>query len=95
VLVRTVLLYRPQNSTEDLRTIELSGDSSGAELWLIYPHRELIDKVASLEAGKEALPEGFVLDECAFSPPCPKCGEPSPMAPATGMYECRECNATF
>ena len=32
-------------------------------MWLLYPHRELLEKVDSLEDGKGSLPEGFELDE--------------------------------
>lgn len=85
------LLYRH----EDGRLIEISGDTSRAEVWLIYPHRELLERVESMEAGKENLPEGFDLEELAFSPPCPKCGKPASMAMDTGMYLCRECDNPF
>ena len=85
------LLYRHS----DGRVIEISGDDSRAEVWLIYPHRELIERTKSFEAGKEALPEGFDLDEMVFAPPCPKCNQPSPMSLDTGMYVCRECDNSF
>ena len=89
--MKTVLQYRHG----DGRVIEVRGDSSGAELWLTYPHRELLQKAASFDAGKEALPEGFALDTNTFLPPCPKCEEPSPMSPDTGMYVCRSCDSAF
>ena len=88
---KIVLFYRH----EDGRQVELSGDGSKAELWLVYPHRELLESVDSIDAGKEKLPEGFSLDESVFMPPCPKCNEPSAMSPDTGMYVCRECDAEF
>ncbi len=90
-LSRVKLLYRH----EDGRLIEISGDAARAEVWLIYPHRELLERVDSLDAGKEKLPEGFALDECTFSPPCPKCGVPATMSIESGMYECRDCDNAF
>ncbi len=86
-----VLHYRH----EDGRQIEVSGDGSKAEIWLIYPERELLEKVASMDEGKEKLPEGFELMEAAFTPPCPKCSVPSVMSLDSGMYVCRECSAEF
>ena len=50
-----VLHYRH----EDGRQIEIAGDASKAEVWLIYPERELLEKVGSMDEGKEKLPEGF------------------------------------
>ena len=82
------LLYRH----EDGRLIELKGSGSKTEVWLIYPHRELLEKADSLDAAKEGLPEGFELDANAFAPPCPHCGDPSPLDLESGMYVCRGCD---
>ena len=89
--MKTVLHYRH----EDGRQIEISGDTSSAEVWQIYPHRELLKSVKSMDEGKEELPEGFALDERSFTPPCPKCTVPSAMSPISGMYVCRECETEF
>ena len=89
--MKVVLHYRHT----DGRKIEISGNSTKAEVWLIYPARELLSKVGSVDEGKEKLPEGFALEETTFMPPCPKCSEPSPMALDSGMYVCRECSAEF
>lgn len=89
--MKIILHYRH----EDGRQIEISGDQSAAELWLIYPHRELLKSVDSMDAGKAELPDGFAHDETHFLPPCPKCTEPSPMSLVTGMYTCGECDAEF
>jgi hypothetical protein len=88
---KIVLFYRH----EDGRQIELNGDASKAEVWLVYPERELLESVESMDAAKEKLPEGFELDEATFMPPCPKCNEPSAMSTLSGMYVCRECDAEF
>jgi hypothetical protein len=85
------LLYRHA----DGRLIEVKGDDSRAEVWLLYPHRELLESVPSLEAAKGKLPEGFALDSAVFSPPCPKCDTPSPMSLESGMYLCQECDTAF
>ena len=85
------MLYRHS----DGRLIEMNGDSSRAELWQLYPQRVLLETCASLEASKDALPAGFELDPCAFTPPCPKCGAASTMSLETGMYECQECGTVF
>ena len=88
---KIVLHYRH----EDGRQIEITGDESAAEVWLLYPHRELLDTVESMDHGKEKLPEGFILDKTTFSPPCPKCTQPSPMSLVSGMYTCPECDTEF
>ena len=80
------ILYRH----EDGRLIEISGDSSRAEVWLVYPHRELLETVSTMDAGKEKLPEGFQLDTNAFAPPCPRCEKPSPLDIESGMYRCTD-----
>ncbi|RMG15838.1 MAG: hypothetical protein D6731_07545 [Planctomycetota bacterium] len=80
---------------EDGRLIEIVGGGAKAEVWLLYPQRELIARKESLEEAKESLPEGFALDESVFAPPCPKCNEPAPMSPASGMFECTDCDAEF
>lgn len=85
------VLYRH----EDGRLIEVKGDDARAEVWLLYPHRELLKTVPSLEAAKAALPEGFTADAAVFCPPCPKCDTPSPMSLESGMYVCRECDTAF
>jgi hypothetical protein len=82
------ILYRH----EDGRLIEVSGDGNRAEVWLLYPHRELLETASSLEDGKEKLPEGFSLDSNAFSPPCPKCEKPAPLDIETGMYLVKDCD---
>ena len=87
----TVLHYQH----EDGRQIEICGDASRAEVWLIYPERELLEKADSMDKGKGKLPEGFELKSATFSPPCPKCSVPSPMCLESGMYVCRECSAEF
>ena len=81
------LLYRHS----DGRLIEISGDNSHAEIWLIYPHRELLEGVDTFDAAKATLPEGFELDPCKFAPPCPTCAKPSPMNLETGMYMREDC----
>ena len=86
-----VLHYRH----EDGRQIEIRGDTAKAEVWLIYPERELIEKAGSMDEGKEKLPEGFELMEATFMPPCPKCSVPAAMSLESGMYVCRECSAEF
>lgn len=86
-----MLFYRH----EDGRMIEIRGEGSRFESWLIYPHRELMAKQKSADEAKAALPEGFVLDKDVFTPPCPKCSEPSPMSPETGMYVCPDCGIGF
>ena len=80
---------------EDGRLIEISGSGSKAEVWLVYPHRELLKNADSIDEGKKELPEGFELDETAVAPPCPKCNQPSRMAYETGMYTCEDCDAEF
>lgn len=89
--MKFVILYRH----EDGRQIEACGDDSHGEVWLIYPHRELLDSVKSMDEAKEKVPEGFVVDDCLFTPPCPKCSEPSSMSLTSGMYLCRECETEF
>ena len=85
------ILYRH----EDGRLIEVKGDDSGAEVWLIYPRRELVESKTSLDEAKAVVPEGFELDAAAFAPPCPKCDAISPMNLESGMYNCRECDTVF
>jgi hypothetical protein len=82
------LLYRHA----DGRLIEISGDTSSAEVWQLFPERELLETTDSFDAGKEKLPEGFELDANAFAPPCPKCEKPSPLCLETGMYVLKDCD---
>jgi hypothetical protein len=82
------LLYRHA----DGRLIEISGDSSKAEVWQLYPQRELLETVDSFDAGKESLPEGFEPDANSFTPPCPKCEKPCPLDLETGMYLLKDCD---
>lgn len=89
--MKIVLFYRH----EDGRMVEIRGDGSRVETWLVYPHRELISKAGSVDEAKEALGAGYDLDEAIFCPPCPKCSEPSPMSLETGMYVCPDCGVGF
>jgi hypothetical protein len=89
--MKIVLHYRH----DDGRQIEIAGDSSSAEIWQIYPSRELLKSVSSMDEGKKELPDGFALDDASFTPPCPKCTVPSPMSTTSGMYVCRECETEF
>jgi hypothetical protein len=89
--VKVVLLYRH----EDGRVVEVSGDGSAGEVWQLYPVRELVKKVATLDAAKEHIPAGFKIDHKTFAPPCPKCSAASPMDMRSGMYVCPECSASF
>lgn len=89
--MKTTLLYRHT----DGRVVEVVGDGAAGEVWQIYPTRELVKKVANLDAAKQLVPEGFALDEKFFCPPCPKCNAKSPMCTRSGMYVCPECSASF
>lgn len=82
------MLYRH----EDGRLIEISGDNAQGEVWLLYPHRELLETAGSFDEGKEKLPEGFELEASTFAPPCPKCEKPSPLCIETGMYVRKDCD---
>lgn len=75
--------------------IEIRGEGSRFESWLVYPHRELLEKSKSADDAKASLPEGFNADAGVFAPPCPKCGETSPMSCDTGMYVCPDCGVGF
>ena len=85
------ILYRHS----DGRLIEVAGDSSKAEVWLLCPQRELLKTEETFEKACNNLPDGFELDGAKFSPPCPKCGSPSAMSLDTGMYVCAECESIF
>ena len=63
--MKIVLHYRHA----DGRQIEITGDTSAAEIWQIYPTRELLQSVSSMDEGKEELPDGFALDDTSFTPP--------------------------
>lgn len=92
--MKVVLFYRH----EDGRMIELREiSSSRVEAWQIYPVREQLGKVKSMDEAKdEFITDGFALDDQSFSPPCPKCDHPNaPMSLDTGHYTCPECNAIF
>ena len=88
---KIVLFYRH----EDGRMVEIRGEGTRYECWLVYPHRELMGKAKSADEAKANLPEGFALDEDVFTPPCPKCNEASPMSLDTGMYVCPDCGIGF